>query len=128
MGWLEGGVYHEYVDYGRCWWVKLQIYHPGDQSSSIGYITQFQDGWREVPLHGPGFDTNNRAVWHEIQNYCIGTTTYDWIREFEWEKYGTAAWLVLLQQYEGTESENKCIVLANQDISLHPQQGIFYKI
>ena len=35
--------------------------------------------------------------------------------------------MVLLHQYEGTNSENKHIVLANQSISFHPQQGMFYK-
>ena len=34
--------------------------------------------------------------------------------------------MVLLQQYEGTNSENKHIVLAKQAISLQPQQGLFY--
>ena len=33
-----------------------------------------------VPLHGPRYDTDNRAVLHEIQNCCIGTTEYDWIK------------------------------------------------
>ena len=35
--------------------------------------------------------------------------------------------MALLQQYEGKESKNKCIVLDNQYISLHPQQGLFKK-
>ena len=35
-----------------------------------------------IPLHGTGYDTNNCAVWHEIQNCCTGNTSYDWIREF----------------------------------------------
>ena len=36
-------------------------------------------------------------------------------------------WLVLLQWYEGTNSENSHIVLPNQAIPLHPQQRLFYK-
>ena len=28
-----------------------------------------------IPLHGPGYNTYNRAVWHEIQNCYIGTTS-----------------------------------------------------
>ena len=32
-----------------------------------------------VPLHFPGYDTNNRTVWHEIQSYCIRNTAYNWI-------------------------------------------------
>ena len=35
--------------------------------------------------------------------------------------------MVLLQQYEGTNSENKNIVLSNQSISFYPQKGLFYK-
>ena len=30
-----------------------------------------------VPLHSPGYNTDNRAVWHKIQNCCIGNTAYD---------------------------------------------------
>ena len=33
-----------------------------------------------VPLHGPSYDTDNHAMWHEIQNYYILTTAYEWIR------------------------------------------------
>ena len=35
--------------------------------------------------------------------------------------------MALIHQYEGTNYENKRIVLANQAILLHPQQGLFYK-
>ena len=38
-----------------------------------------------------------------------------------------SVWLDLLQQYEVTDSENKCIVLANKAILFQPQQGMFYK-
>ena len=57
-----------------------------------------------VPLHIPGYDTDNRDVWHKIQNYCIGTTSYNWIREFEANKDGRFVWTALLQQYERTDS------------------------
>ena len=80
-----------------------------------------------VLIHGPRYDTDNHAVWHEIQNCCIGTISYDWIREFEANKDGRAAWLALLKKYEGTNSKNKRIVLANQAISLNPQKDLFYK-
>ena len=30
-----------------------------------------------LPLHGPGYDTDNRAGWNEIQNFYIGTTLYE---------------------------------------------------
>ena len=33
-----------------------------------------------VPLHGPGYNIYNHAVWHELQNCCIGDIAYDWIR------------------------------------------------
>ena len=52
---------------------------------------------------------------------------YNWIREFEAKKDDRAAWLALLQQYEGTDSEKNRIIIANQYIFLHPQQGMFYK-
>ena len=80
-----------------------------------------------VPLHGPGYNTNNRSVWHKIQNFCIRTTPYNWIKKFEANEDGRAAWLALIQQYEGTDSENKRIILANQAISLHTKQGLLYK-
>ena len=35
--------------------------------------------------------------------------------------------MALIHQYEVTDSENNFIVLANQDILLHPQHGLFYK-
>ena len=78
-----------------------------------------------VPLHGPMYDTDNRVVWHKIKNCCIGTTSYNWIREFEANEDVRAAWLALLQKYGGNDSENKLIVLDNQAILLHPQQGLF---
>ena len=65
-----------------------------------------------VPFHGTGYDTDNRAMWHQIHNYFIGTTSYDWIREFESRKYDRSAWLVLLHQYEVTDSENNHIILS----------------
>ena len=80
-----------------------------------------------VPLHGNGYDNNNHALWQEIQNCCIDTTSYDWIRDFESNKDGRVAWLALLHKYERNNSENKHIILANQYISLHPQQVLFYK-
>ena len=80
-----------------------------------------------VPLHGNGYDNNNHALWQEIQNCCIDTTSYDWIRDFESNKDGRFAWLALLHNYERNNSENKHIILANQYISLHPQQVLFYK-
>ena len=67
------------------------------------------------------------TVWHKIQNCCIGTTAYNWIWEFEANEDGRSTWLVLLQYYEGTNSGNNEIVLANQAIPLHPQQRLFYK-
>ena len=69
-----------------------------------------------VLLHGPGYDTDNHSVWQEIQNCCIGTISYKFMREFDANKYVRSVWLALLRPYEGTNSENKRIVLANQDI------------
>ena len=74
-----------------------------------------------VPIHGPEYDTDNHTVWHKIQNCWIGTTAYDWIREFEANEYDMAVWMALIQQYEGNDSDNKRIILANQAILLHPQ-------
>ena len=34
--------------------------------------------------------------------------------------------MILLQQYEGTDSKKKRIIIANQYISLHQQKGLFY--
>ena len=36
-------------------------------------------------------------------------------------------WLALIHRYEGTDYENKRIVLSNQAILLHPQQGLLSK-
>ena len=66
-------------------------------------------------------------MWYKIQNFCIGTIAYDWIRKFEVNKYSRSALLSLLQNYEGTDSDNKRIILDNQAILLHPQQDLFYK-
>ena len=38
-----------------------------------------------------------------------------------------AVWMALIQQYEGNDSDNKRIILANQAIFLHPQQGLLKK-
>ena len=80
-----------------------------------------------VSLHGPGYNMETRGVWNEIQNCCIGTISYERISEFEANEDGRAAWLALLQKYKGKYSKNKRILLDNQAISLHPQQGLFYK-
>ena len=73
-----------------------------------------------VLLHGPRYDMDNHTVYNEIQNWCIGATVYNWMSEFEANEYGRVAWMALLQKYEGTESKNKHIILANQYILLHP--------
>ena len=80
-----------------------------------------------VPLLVTGYNTNNHTVWHNIQNFCIETTSYNWIREFEANEDFRSMWLVLLRNYEGKNLENKHIVIANQAILLHPQQRLFYK-
>ena len=69
-----------------------------------------------VSPHGTGYDTDNRDVWHEIHNYYIGTTSYDWIRDFESNKDERSAWLTLLQNDEGPNSEKKRIIQAIQSI------------
>ena len=48
-------------------------------------------------IHGPGYNMDNHTVCYEVQNFCIGTTSYGWIREFELNKDGRSAWLALLQ-------------------------------
>ena len=58
-----------------------------------------------VPLRGPEYNTDNRTLWHEIQNCCIATTSYDWIREFGAYKDSRAALLALIHKYEGTDSD-----------------------
>ena len=87
-----------------------------------------EESWiYSVTIHGPGYDTHNRAVWDKIQNCCIRNTVYNWIREFEANEYGRSMWMVLIQHYEETNSENKHVVLSIQAISLHPQPRLFYK-
>ena len=69
-----------------------------------------EESWiYSVTIHGPGYDTHNRAVWDKIQNCCIRNTVYNWIREFEENEYGRAT------------------ILANKSISLQPQQFMLYK-
>ena len=97
--------------------LKDGLYHKIPRQMKRGWSTRYR----------LGYDTNNRAVWHEIQNCCIGTTSYDLIREVEENEDGRAACLVLIQKYEGTDLDNKCIILVNQAVLLKPQQGILYK-
>ena len=56
-----------------------------------------------VPLHSPGYDIDNRTVWNNIQNCCIRTTAYNWIRGFEANKDNRVVWMALLQKYEGID-------------------------
>ena len=101
------GVRHKYI---------LQKIKPQGWVAACNAKTDEERLIYSVLLHGPGYDTDNHSVWQEIQNCCIGTISYKFMREFDANKYVSSVWLALLRPYEGTNSENKRIVLANQDI------------
>ena len=131
MGWLEVEIFTKMGSTTGFDWVRWKYIictiKPWGWVAALNTKTDEYRLIYSVPLHGNGYDNNNHALWQEIQNCCIDTTSYDWIRDFESNKDGRVAWLALLHKYERNNSENKHIILANQYISLHPQQVLFYK-
>ena len=89
------------LDGVRCKYIILDI-KPQGWVASRDYKTDEERLIYLVPLHSHGYNTNNHTVWHDMNNCCIGTTAFKWIREFEANEDGRYMWMVLLQQHEVT--------------------------
>ena len=82
----------------------------------------------QVPLTGTNFVKDNSTVWAELQSHCLGTSTYEWIRQFDASKNGRAGFQALVTMCEGQAHSNKRILLSNRILSLdHNKGGCFYR-
>ena len=73
-------------------------------------------------LAGCHFQEDNMMVYCLLSDLISGTTGFVWVQPFDRAQNGRAAWLALLEHYEGGGQKEKCMVAALATIkSLHYQ-------
>ena len=72
------------------------------------------------PLGGRHFQEDNMTVYCLLSDLISGTTGFVWVQPFDRAQNGRAAWLALLEHYEGGDQKEKCMAAALSTItSLH---------
>jgi hypothetical protein len=68
------------------------------------------------PLTGPYFDEDNRMVYRMLEDLMVGTEGYPWIETYNRSQNGRAAWLSLINHYNGGGQQEKAIARAESTI------------
>lgn len=66
----------------------------------------------KFPLTGAYFDEDNRTVYRMLADLMVGTDGYTWIEAYDRSQDGRAAWLNLVQHYNGGGQQEKAIARA----------------
>jgi hypothetical protein len=64
------------------------------------------------PLTGAYFDEDNRTVYRMLADLMVGTDGYTWIEAYDRSQDGRAAWLSLIDHYNGGGQQEKAIARA----------------
>jgi len=76
----------------------------------------------EIELAGPGFASDNRAVYRKLKAVLIDTPGYTWIKQFDEREDGRAAFLAWQEHYNGRGERSKRLKLAQNRV-----ENVFYK-
>jgi hypothetical protein len=66
----------------------------------------------KFPLSGEYFAEDNRTVYRMLADLMVGTDGYTWIEEYDRSQNGRAAWLKLVEHYNGGGQQEKAIARA----------------
>lgn len=75
-----------------------------------------------VTHFGPGFKSDNQAVWTRLRSHLLNTPPYNHISAFNSTKNGRAAWLALKEFFEGEDFQQRM-----QDTAFSILNTTFYK-
>jgi hypothetical protein len=103
----------------------------GSQKESLRYVVRaqvapivFVDDWEErmfqIPLNGPGYQEDSRAVYRLLKSFLIDTAGWAWIESFNATENGRGAFWAWANHYNGQGELSKRTSLAKASVeSLH---------
>ena len=93
---------------------------PAPAPAALALLSERERVLYQYPHTGRHYDEDNKAVYRLLSDLLNGTTGYEWIQAFERSQNGRAAWLSLIEHYEGGEQRERRVAAAKASIkALH---------
>ena len=86
------------------------------QVAPADFVDTVEERMYQLPLNGPAFEEDNRAVYRKLKSFLIKTPSYAWIESYDSTENGRDAYLTWLEHYNGEGELSKRTAMAKAKI------------